>query len=475
MGALADLFDSESAVYLHICGVGCSGDVSEILESLKHIPKDVSISWYAGNEYSEIIKAEAKLSKTCQTHFAQKATAKIIRSTLNLKRSESLLLITEMLEDTGANKVWRTELHRTWANRIEASNYRFYFFSDDSANDHTMRALAENIEFSRDIESLIKPFLNPESRKDFPLGSSKEMAQVREMIGHIGPISEPALILGPTGSGKDVVARSIHKASERTGDFIPVNCAVLGSNPQIAESRLFGYVQGAFTGANENKRGAFLDADGGTLFLDEIGELSLEIQAHLLRVLDNGLVVPVGSTKEKKVDVRIVAATHRNLHQMVLDKEFREDLLYRLNVLTISVPPLHMRPRDMRSLSDDLAQKLLRGGYELKLGRKEWEAIDRYEWPGNVRQFLTVLRRAVYMKRSVSEVIEDEKQQLGAQLDSDSEGWIVRPQSREDILPVQEIQTTYLKSAFEVCNRNITHTAQALGITPNTLRKYLNN
>ena len=236
--ALDDLVESSFEGDLHICGVGYSGPMNDVYATLKRLPKQIAVNWYAGSEYPEITKTETKLSKVCHTRFDKEATAKIICSAFNLKRSDSLILITELLEDVIANR-WRTEFHRTWANRIGASNYRYFFFSDDSANDHTMRALAGNVPFSKGIDSLIKPFLEPENRNDFPLGSSKEMKQLRNLIGRIGPIPAPALILGPTGSGKDVVARSIHVASGRRGEYIAFNCAVLGSNPQIAESRLW--------------------------------------------------------------------------------------------------------------------------------------------------------------------------------------------------------------------------------------------
>ncbi len=228
-------------------------------------------------------------------------------------------------------------------------------------------------------ESVVRPVCAKNSRMRAILGEADRLARSRL----------PVLITGESGVGKELVATLLHDGSGRGGSLVPVNCGALP--PSLAESELFGHVRGAFTGAATDVRGAFERADRGTLFLDEIGELPLDLQPKLLRVLETLRVRPVGGGKERAIDVRIIAATHRNLSAMTANGTFRKDLLYRLDVLSIEVPPLRDRPEDLAVLVPALLQ---RHGY---VGRVEEEALttlQSHDWPGNVRELRNVLMRA---------------------------------------------------------------------------------
>ena len=212
------------------------------------------------------------------------------------------------------------------------------------------------------------------------------------------------LVTGETGVGKDVVASHIHRNSGRSrAEYVAVNCA--GVTESLLESELFGHVKGSFTGAFRDKVGKFLLAHGGTLFLDEVGEMSLRMQALLLRFLENGEIQAVGSDALRKVDVRVVAATNKNLSEMVRSGQFREDLLYRLQVIHLHVPPLRERRADIRPLAMHFITASRR---PVSLTEGAWKALERYRWPGNVRELQNVVEQIVW--RSAEDGTVDVKQ-----------------------------------------------------------------
>jgi transcriptional regulator with GAF, ATPase, and Fis domain len=290
----------------------------------------------------------------------------------------------------------------------------------------------------------------------------------------MGPIDEPVLIHGPTGSGKEVVARALHVTSGRRGPFVAVNCAVLGGNPMMVEDRLFGHVKGAFTGADRASRGAFDEADGGTLFLDEIAELAVDVQSQLLRVLEEKRVRPVGTMDTHPVDVRVIAATHRSLRQMVAEGKFREDLYYRLDVLGIDVPPLSARPEDLRSIASAECEQLNVKGYALSLKTKDWQAINTYSWPGNVRELRNLLRRAAFLGITVSEVLSlaDNFRHKAVPAETSPSLPLLWPTSIAEVHTLEEVGKAYVNRVLLLFEGNITRSAKALGIAPNTVRKY---
>ena len=225
------------------------------------------------------------------------------------------------------------------------------------------------------------------------VGVSRQMTTVRELARRAGQSDAKALITGESGVGKDVVAREIHARSRRArAPFVPVNCAGLAES--LLESELFGHVRGSFTGAYRDRRGKIQEADGGTLVLDEVGEMSLRMQAMLLRFLENGEVQTVGDQMARQVNVRVIAATNRNLAERVASSEFREDLLYRLGVIHIVVPPLRERANDIPALIDYI---LTKAGHAARFSPEAARAMARYRWPGNVRELQNVVEQAVWL------------------------------------------------------------------------------
>ena len=231
------------------------------------------------------------------------------------------------------------------------------------------------------------------------VGVSAAMEKLKQTIRTVASTNSTILVHGESGTGKELVARAVHTCSPRAAEpFVSVNC---GAFPEtLLESELFGYVKGAFTGANQNKRGLFEVADGGTIFLDEISEMSLAMQVKLLRVLQERTVRPVGGTDEIAIDVRVIAATNRDLDKQVSENTFREDLYYRLNVIPICVPPLRERREDVALLVNHFLKKYApaAGKSIVRVNQHSLDALCGYEWPGNVRQLENTVERAVALE-----------------------------------------------------------------------------
>ena len=232
------------------------------------------------------------------------------------------------------------------------------------------------------------------------VGESPRLKEVFRLIERVGPTDKPVLIQGETGTGKELVARAIHEASQVSDKpLVTINCAALPET--LLESELFGHVKGAFTGAVYDKAGLFETADGGSLFMDEMGEIPGSLQAKLLRVLEDGSLRRVGSVKERRVKVRLIAATNRNLEQSVKDGTFREDLFYRINVLCLQLPPLRERSGDVRLLVEYFL------GADWSINAEALAALEAFSWPGNVRQLINVIDRAKILAEEKEIYLED--------------------------------------------------------------------
>jgi len=229
------------------------------------------------------------------------------------------------------------------------------------------------------------------------IGMSPKIAEIRAMIERVAPTSATVLITGESGTGKEVVARRLHALSGRHGPFVAINCSAIPDN--LLESELFGHEKGAFTGAVSDRQGKFELAAGGTVFLDEIGDMPLGMQVKLLRVLQERVMERVGGTRPLPVDVRVIAATHRDLQTRIEEGAFREDLFYRLNVFPVEIPPLRERPEDIEPLVAEMQRRVRREyGIAVELPAESIGLLEDYEWPGNVRELANVIERLAVQK-----------------------------------------------------------------------------
>ncbi len=299
---------------------------------------------------------------------------------------------------------------------------------------------------------------------------SPAMRDVFDLATRVADAGAPVLILGETGTGKTALARAIHAASPRASkSFVSVNCASIPES--LLESELFGHEKGAFTGATSARAGLFNEADGGTLLLDEVGEMSPSLQAKLLHVIETGVVRPVGASKERRVDVRILSATHRDLKERALAGAFREDLLYRLDVVTIEIPALRHRREDIPLLADrllaDARLKHPRSSVE-RLGPEALAKLLDHTWPGNVRELAHAIERVVLLGRNAEVGVEDLPPGVTNARPRDL------PIALEGrVVGIREVQRRYAAWALEQLGGHRARTAEALGIDTKTLAKWL--
>jgi two-component system response regulator HydG len=306
---------------------------------------------------------------------------------------------------------------------------------------------------------------------DSIVGQSAAIEALRDRIMRVADAAAPVLVLGETGAGKGLIARALHADSRRAaGPFVSVNCAALPE--QLLESELFGHVRGAFTGAVGDRAGLFAEAHGGTLFLDEIAEMAPALQAKLLHVLESARVRPVGASKDREVDVRIVAATHRNLAQRVRDGTFREDLMYRLDVVSLTVPPLRDRPGDIRALVEHfLAGARARNPQSplRRISQAAFDRLERYRWPGNVRELAHVVEKMVLFAEGEAARAEDVPEAVREDEAAPTAAF------QGEILPMRELERRYAAWAVGQTGGHRGKAAEKLGIDPKTLRKWLDD
>ncbi|MEO0067757.1 MAG: sigma-54 dependent transcriptional regulator [candidate division WOR-3 bacterium] len=298
------------------------------------------------------------------------------------------------------------------------------------------------------------------------IGESLAMRKVFSTIERAAKVSATVLITGESGTGKELVARAIHYSSKRgSAPFVPVNCG--GIPESLLESELFGYVKGAFTGANETRAGFFQTAEGGSIFLDEISETSLSMQVKLLRVLQDKEVRMVGDTRSYRVDVRIIAATNKDLLSLVQKGLFREDLFFRLNVLNITLPPLRDRGNDIFLLAQHFLEKFARemGRNTPQFTDEALQALKRYEWPGNVRELENLIQRLLVMVDGNIIDVPDLPPYMRFSLTSEIK--LNRT--------LAEVERDYIRQVVDSVGGNITKAAKILGIDRKTLRSKLHN
>ncbi len=293
------------------------------------------------------------------------------------------------------------------------------------------------------------------------IGNSPAIRQVQDVIRRVAKTPSAILIEGESGTGKELAARMLHQLSNRSGPFVPINCGAIA--PELLEAELFGHTKGAFTGANKAREGLFNFASGGTLFLDEVGEMPLLMQAKLLRALEQKAVRPVGSEQETSVDVRIIAATNRHLKEEVAENRFREDLYYRLNVLSITLPPLRDRREDLPELIHHFSAKLSR---ELSLdpipfNHDDLKAMQSYHWAGNIRELKNLIERCILLGKLPVDYFKEENDEANKGC-SNFTGW-----------SLEAVEKHHILLTLEQHQGNKSSAARELGVSRKTLDRKL--
>ena len=294
------------------------------------------------------------------------------------------------------------------------------------------------------------------------VGKCELITGLCELIKRIAPMPSTVLIEGESGTGKELAARAIHEFSYRAGSFVPVNCGAISA--ELLESELFGHVKGAFTGAHQAREGLFTYANGGTLFLDEIGEMPMSMQTHLLRVMDERIIRPVGSNKEIPVDVRVIAATNRDLEAEVKKGNFRQDLYYRLFVLAIRMPALRERSEDIPLLAQHFSTTLAAemGLSPASFSDAQMAVMQAYDWPGNVRELKNVIERCLLLNMTPSQCLSGHAAARGAQSPSYADA---------TELSLEELEKQHILHVLELEGGNKSAAARRLGVSRKTLER----
>ena len=361
----------------------------------------------------------------------------------------------------------------------EAKRHGAYYFLTKPLNLDEVELLLKRAAHTRSLETSNRELtrrLQPSGGLDEMLGDSPEMQAIFNRIRQVAPTNASVLIEGETGTGKELVAKALHALSARSeGRFVAVNCAAL--SPQLMESELFGHEKGAFTGALQRRIGRFEEADGGTLFLDEIGEMDQPTQVKLLRTLAERTIERVGSNTPISVNVRIVAATHRDLQAMVQEGTFRQDLYQRLNVVQIQLPPLRRRTGDIVLMANAFVQRLCRENNKQPktLSRAVLERMRLYSWPGNVRQLRSAVEHGVVMSEGSTISLSDMPDYLQGVEEPTAPPLPAAPVQRamedEETLNLAEVERRTILLALRRAGGNRTAAAALLGIDRRTLQR----
>ena len=437
-------------------------DESGILDTLRILLR---------NEGFEVMTAQGGKAGLEQI---RSGTHDIILSDVRMPQVSGLDVLTAAREQDPMTPVILMTAQASLQSAISAVNQgAFYYIQKPFSNDELIAILRRACEF-RAVRVENKQLKQEIRRRDKaavtrPIGKSKRFMELLKLAEHVSPTESTVLIQGESGTGKEVVARYIHNLSNRAdGPFLSINCGALPEN--LLESELFGHVKGSFTGAVRDKQGLFAAARGGSFFLDEVGEMPPSLQVKLLRVLQEREAIPVGATEAIPVDVRIIAATNRDLEEEIRRGNFRSDLFYRLNVIALNLPPLRERRDDLLLLIEAFLQSL---GQETAsepkaLSSEALDAVMVYEWPGNVRELENALEHAVVLSRG--NLIEAGA--LPERITKRRKEPLVAERSyRNPTLEV--IERAYIMWVLQAEGGNKTRAAEVLGIDPSTLYRKL--
>jgi len=325
-------------------------------------------------------------------------------------------------------------------------------------------------QLSSQVQRLSEQVARPRSFGDL-IGDSPAMLQLFDQLSRIADSGTSVLLTGESGTGKELVARTIHQRSRRANQaFVAINCGALPES--LLESELFGHVKGAFTGADSDRRGLFVQADRGTLFLDEIGETPPAMQVRLLRALEENVVRPVGSNREIQIDVRLIAATNCDLATAIDENRFREDLYYRINVIQLELPALRSRGTDALKIADQFVKQFARQNNKQVTGisAPAAERLLNYSWPGNIRELRNVIERAVTLTRHDQIVVEDLPEKIR---NYQSRQFLVDGTDPNELLPLEEIERRYILHVLESVGGNKSTAARLLKLDRKTLYRKL--
>ncbi len=406
-------------------------------------------------ENYQVLQAHSVLS--ARQHFTSNHVDAVLLDMM-LPDGDGIALAKEMLQSKPDVPIILVSAHGTITKAVEATKRGIYDFVEKPFDKEQILLRLRNALAYGESRQELSQFKSNSLQKYNMIGTSTAMQNVYALIDKIAPTSSPVLILGENGVGKELVAQAIHSGSKRAkSKLVKLNCSAVPET--LLESELFGHTRGAFTGAHVPRRGRLVDADKGTLFLDEIGDLSLQAQAKILRFLENGEVQKVGSNEIQVVDVRIIAATNKNLPQLVEQQTFRQDLYYRLEVFPIQVPPLRERKEDIPLFIDhfmtDFSDKV--GKTKPQLSQAAEHYLCNYEWKGNVRQLQHFIERLLLL--TSSDLID--VQHLKALLQSQAE-ITESPQTLKQAR--LEFERNYILTVLGECKNNRTEAAKLLGL-----------
>jgi len=446
------LADDREAHYdnIFILGIPWRGEPSEILKALKMLHSSgTKITWISC--YPIALWLPEKINKYIQIYVDDTANLTTITGKyLKVKFLDLLPIVSK--------NAYKGDV--PWSRVLDMAMFYYRAYQNPKIYAQVINDMALGYNhLPEHFETMLNHYKKYEYRE--LIGNSQAIQDLREQINKIGPKDCRVLIQGESGTGKETVAVQLHFKSQRKEQpLIYFNCATL--NVQLLESGWFGHSKNAFTGAGPiPKDGVFIEADGGTLFLDEIGDLPLEVQGVLLRVLQEGRFNRLGDNKEYRVNVRVIAATNRHLSKMVAEGKFREDLFHRLCVVPIVVAPLREHPEDIAIIAN--AYWRTNNGNKT-LSQKQIEILERYHWPGNVRELHNFLERALVLEESNFEsLLEQHKVFIGGTDNTEKE----KPEKLDELIK------QHAQSLLKKYKGNISQTAQAMGITRNTLKKYI--
>lgn len=461
---------AEDARPIIIAGVGLRGDPKRSVEAARALrARGFELTVYLRQRFSAALPQG--LQDACLLVMAPSETfTGLVQQHLQDQSSAAMrlaqaALIAEMAEAV-SHEPQPSSLSQRFASLAQGAVVDYFKFHDTEVFERVARHLASG-QLDAEDERLIARF-DLHGNRYVLQGRSDALRRIRERIRRCARSELPVLISGETGTGKEIIARLLHERSARCFEpFIAVNCANFAGSVELSNSDLFGHVEGAFTGARSERRGAFRAADRGTLFLDEVAELPLLVQAKLLRVLENESIQALGADVESRVDVRLIVASHSNLRQAVRAGRFREDLLHRIDTLSIHIPPLRERPEDIAALARHVLHRMRATGSSLELSEGALECLRDYPWPGNARQLIKILERARALEISVQEALAEEA------WEAPQESELRFPTTREALLSAEDLVQRYCLHVQKLFKTK-KEAAQAVGLGADTYAKKLN-